>query len=70
MVTRTTVTHWVLIGLAFFFIPAGTVALSNPFFESRAPLGDDARRVVYRVLWDTTMRPTSRMKTSSATAFP
>jgi len=53
METRTTVTHWVLMGLALFFIPIGTIALANPFFEPSAPRGDDARRVVSRVLWDT-----------------
>jgi len=53
MEARTTVTHWVLMGLALFFVPIGTVALSNPFFEPSAPRGDDARRVVSRVLWDT-----------------
>jgi hypothetical protein len=53
METRTTVRHWVLLGLAIFLIPIGTVALPNPFFEPTAPRGDDARRVVSKVLWDT-----------------
>jgi hydrogenase/urease accessory protein HupE len=53
METRKTVTHWVLLGVALFLIPVGTVALPNPFFEPTAPRGEDARRVVSRVLWDT-----------------
>jgi hydrogenase/urease accessory protein HupE len=51
--TRKSVTHWILVGLAFFLVPIGTVAASNPFFEPEAPRGDDARRVVSQVLWNT-----------------
>jgi hydrogenase/urease accessory protein HupE len=45
--------HWALAGLAFFLLPVGTVAVRNPFFEPTAPKGDDARRVLSRVLWNT-----------------
>ncbi len=51
--TRTPVTHWILIGLAFFAVPIGTVSAHNPFFEAEAPRGDDARRVIAQVLWNT-----------------
>lgn len=51
--TRTTVTHWILIGLAFFAVPIGTLSAHNPFFEAEAPRGDDARRVMSQVLWNT-----------------
>lgn len=46
-------THWVLLGAACLAIPLGTVAVDNPFFEPHAPRGEDARRVVTRVLSDT-----------------
>lgn len=45
--------HWFLLGAAFLLLPFGTVAVQNPFFEPRAPRGDDARLVVSRVLSDT-----------------
>jgi hydrogenase/urease accessory protein HupE len=50
---RKPATHWILVGLAFFLLPVGTVAARNPFFEAEAPRGDDARRVVSQVLWNT-----------------
>ena len=50
---RTSVTHWVLVGLAFFLLPIGTFAARNPFFEPRVPSGEDARRVISQVLWNT-----------------
>jgi hydrogenase/urease accessory protein HupE len=51
--SRAKVTHWVLIGLAFFAVPIGTVTARNPFFEPEAPRGNDARRVMSQVLWNT-----------------
>jgi hydrogenase/urease accessory protein HupE len=51
--SRAKVTHWVLIGLAFFAVPIGTVTARNPFFEPAAPSGNDARRVMSQVLWNT-----------------
>jgi len=51
--SRAKVTHWVLAGLAFFAVPIGTVTARNPFFEPEAPRGDDARRVMSQVLWNT-----------------
>jgi hydrogenase/urease accessory protein HupE len=50
---RTGRAHWALVGLAFFLLPVGSVAVRNPFFEPSAPRGDDARRVLSRVLWST-----------------
>lgn len=47
------VTHWLLLGAAFLLLPLGTVAVSNPFFEPRAPEGESARRVVTNVLSET-----------------
>jgi hydrogenase/urease accessory protein HupE len=51
--SRAKVTHWVLVGLAFFAVPIGTVTARNPFFEPEAPRGNDARRVMSQVLWNT-----------------
>lgn len=45
--------HWLLLGLAWLALPYGTLAVRNPFFEPHAPRGEDARRVVSRVLSDT-----------------
>ena len=45
--------HWMLLGAAFLVLPYGTVLVPNPFFEPHAPQGEDARRVVSRVLSDT-----------------
>jgi hypothetical protein len=50
---RKTVWHWVALALALLAIPYGSVAIRNPFYEPRAPRGDDARRVVSSVLFDT-----------------
>ncbi len=50
---RTRVAHWVLLGLAFLLVPHGTWGLPNPFFRPHAPEGEDARRVVTSVLWET-----------------
>jgi hypothetical protein len=51
--SRAKVAHWILIGLAFFAVPIGTVTARNPFFEPEAPRGNDARRVMSQVLWNT-----------------
>jgi hydrogenase/urease accessory protein HupE len=51
--TRTTAVHWILVGLAFFAVPIGTLTLRNPVFEPEAPRGNDARRVMSQVLWNT-----------------
>jgi hydrogenase/urease accessory protein HupE len=45
--------HWALLGAALLVVPYGTIAVPNPFFEPHAPRGEDARRVVTRVLNDT-----------------
>jgi hypothetical protein len=45
--------HWVSLGAALLLLPFGTIAVANPFFEPEAPRGDEARRVVSRVLSDT-----------------
>ncbi len=50
---RATDAHWALVGLAFFVLPIGNLAVGNPFFEPSAPRGDDARRVLTQVLWNT-----------------
>lgn len=51
--SRPRVAHWLLLGGAFLLVPFGTVAVRNPWFEPHAPRGNDARRVVSRVLSDT-----------------
>jgi len=45
--------HWVLLGASLLVLPYGTLAVANPFFEPHAPRGEDARRVMTRVLDDT-----------------
>jgi hypothetical protein len=45
--------HWLLLGAAVLVLPYGTIAVRNPFFEPHAPTGEDARRVLSRVLGDT-----------------
>jgi hypothetical protein len=45
--------HWLMLGAALLVVPYGTIAVPNPFFEPHAPRGEDARRVVARVLGDT-----------------
>jgi hypothetical protein len=51
--TRTSVKHWLLLLGAFLLLPVGTFAVRSPFFDPHAPRGEDARRVVSRVLSDT-----------------
>jgi hydrogenase/urease accessory protein HupE len=50
---RSRAAHWLLLGAAFLLLPFGTVAVRNPFFEPHAPRGEDARRVVAKVLSET-----------------
>jgi len=45
--------HWILLGAALLVVPYGTVAVANPLFKPHAPRGEDARRVMSRVLSDT-----------------
>jgi hydrogenase/urease accessory protein HupE len=45
--------HWLLALGAFLLLPIGTVTVPSPFFDPHAPRGEDARRVVSRVLSDT-----------------
>jgi hydrogenase/urease accessory protein HupE len=51
--SRSSFVHWLMLGGAFLLVPFGTAAVRNPLFEPHAPRGDDARRVVLRVLSDT-----------------
>ncbi|MGD8439857.1 MAG: hypothetical protein PVG53_04935 [Holophagae bacterium] len=50
---RRTVWHWAALAAALLVIPYGTIAIRNPLHEPHAPRGDDARRVVSSVLFDT-----------------
>jgi hypothetical protein len=51
--TRRTNVHWALLLIAFFTVPVATVTARNPLYEPHAPTGDDARRVLARVLDNT-----------------
>jgi hydrogenase/urease accessory protein HupE len=50
---RRPIWHWAALAAALIAVPYGTIAVRNPFHEPRAPRGDDARRVVSSVLFDT-----------------
>ena len=50
---RRTMWHWAALALALLVVPYGAVAIRNPLHEPHAPRGDDARRVVSSVLFDT-----------------
>ena len=50
---RVAARHWGVLAAAFLALPYGTVAVANPIYEPRAPRGEDARRVVSSVLFDT-----------------
>jgi hypothetical protein len=47
------VTHWVLLGVAFFTLPLGTWRVHNPFYTPRAPSTTEATRIMDRLLTDT-----------------
>lgn len=48
-----TPTHWVLIGLAFFALPVGTVSVRDPFYRPRPPTPVEAQRIMDKLLTDT-----------------
>jgi hypothetical protein len=50
---RSTVVHWLVLGLAFLVVPYGAVTVRRPFYELHAPRDEDARRVAEAVLSDT-----------------
>jgi hypothetical protein len=45
--------HWAIISIAFLALPFLHVSISNPFFESDAPQGDEAKLVLQNVLSNT-----------------
>jgi hydrogenase/urease accessory protein HupE len=47
------VMHWVLIALAFFALPLGTLSIRNPFFTPRAPTASEAKSIMSALLSDT-----------------
>jgi hydrogenase/urease accessory protein HupE len=47
------VAHWVLIAVAFFTIPLGTLRVHNPFYTPRAPSTTEATHIMDRLLTDT-----------------
>jgi hydrogenase/urease accessory protein HupE len=47
------VAHWVLIAVAFFALPLGTLRVHNPFYTPRAPSTTEATHIMDRLLTDT-----------------
>ena len=47
------VMHWLLLGLAFFTFPHGTLICRRPFYTPRAPTPVEARHIMGRLLSDT-----------------
>jgi hypothetical protein len=47
------VTHWLLLGLAFFALPHGMLSCRRPFYTPRAPTAAEARHIMGRLLTDT-----------------
>jgi hypothetical protein len=47
------VLHWVLVALAFFVFPIGTLSISNPFYTPRAPTAAEAERILSTLLTGT-----------------
>ena len=45
--------HWLLLGLAFFAFPHGTLSCRRPFYTPRAPTAAEARHIMGRLLTDT-----------------
>lgn len=45
--------HWMLLVLAFFLLPYGTIRARNVLHESSAPTGDSARRILTQILSNT-----------------
>jgi hypothetical protein len=47
------VRHWVLVALAFFVFPLGTLGMPNPFYTPRAPTAAEAERILASLLTGT-----------------
>ena len=47
------VMHWLLLGLAFFALPHGSLNCRRPFYTPRAPTTTEARHIMGRLLSDT-----------------
>lgn len=47
------VMHWLLLGLAFFVFPHGSLSCRRPFYTPRAPTPVEARHIMGRLLTDT-----------------
>jgi hypothetical protein len=47
------VEHWLLLALAFFVFPHGSISCSRPFYTPRAPTAVEARHIMGRLLTDT-----------------
>ena len=47
------VTHWLLLGLAFFAFPHGSLSCRRPFYTPHAPTPVEARHIMGRLLTDT-----------------
>jgi hypothetical protein len=47
------VMHWLLLGLAFFAFPHGSLSCRRPFYTPRAPTPTEARHIMGRLLSDT-----------------
>jgi hydrogenase/urease accessory protein HupE len=53
LIIRKPVTHLILLMLAFFMLPIGTVQVKNLFFTPDAPRDEQARRILQQVLTNT-----------------
>ncbi|MCK4814748.1 HupE/UreJ family protein, partial [bacterium] len=45
--------HWIIISLSFLLIPFGHIGLNNPFYQSHAPQGTEAKLVLQQILSNT-----------------